>query len=268
MFPSPDLNGTARPPEGDINGFAFRGQETLGKNPTFFWAGVGKCVNAAGLLTPIVGLEPTRSQFLNVSRYLRNRWTELSTQWRGRLPIRAQMGGWTSVSPDCHWNFYETVQLTSVTYPTQRRISVPLWGCSTLPWESVSSWDEDGPPLRIRIGTEWILSPLPLPIGLAEDMSVGLSRLPSRSENRNFLRCIPNSFSRDYGLGTASANQIAEVLGWFLSHQPEATPVGESITTSLLGYRSFVKDYRNHYDSFGPPGTVRTSTCLVRVLHL
>nr|DAR47548.1 MAG TPA: hypothetical protein [Caudoviricetes sp.] len=23
--PSPDLNGTARPPEGDINGFAFRG---------------------------------------------------------------------------------------------------------------------------------------------------------------------------------------------------------------------------------------------------
>lgn len=82
------------------------------------------------------------------------------------------------------------------------------------------------------------------------------------------LRCVPNSFSRDYRLGTASANQITEVLDRFLFHQSKATPVGESITTSLLGYRSFVKDYRNYYNSFGPSGTARTSTCLVRVLRL
>lgn len=59
-----------------------------------------------------------------------------------------------SVSPDCHWNFYETIQSTSVTIATQRRISVPLWGCSTLPWESVSpmrwGWLR-GPGLNRRI---------------------------------------------------------------------------------------------------------------------
>ena len=82
------------------------------------------------------------------------------------------------------------------------------------------------------------------------------------------LKYVPNSFSRDYRLGTASANQITEVLDRFLFHQSKATPVGESITTSLLGYRSFVKDYRNYYNSFGPSGRGRTSTCLVRVLRL
>ena len=41
-----------------------------------------------------------------------------------------------------------------------------------------------GPPPRIRIGTEWILSPMPLPIGLAEDMNARLSGLSSLLENR------------------------------------------------------------------------------------
>ena len=119
---------------------------------------------------------------------------------------------WMSVSPDCHWNFYETVQSTSVTYSTQRRISVPLWGCSTLPLESVSSWDEDGPPPRIRIGTEWILSPLPLPIGLAEDMNVGLSRLPSRLENRKNYEepeCEDCCYSEKRHLDTIPFGEIA-----------------------------------------------------------
>lgn len=59
LNPSPDSNGTASPTEGDKIGFAFRGQETLGKNYTFFKPGVGKCVNATGLLVDTVGVKPT-----------------------------------------------------------------------------------------------------------------------------------------------------------------------------------------------------------------
>ena len=40
-------------------------KKPLEKTPHFFEPGVGKCVNASGLLAPIAGFEPTYSRFLN-----------------------------------------------------------------------------------------------------------------------------------------------------------------------------------------------------------
>ena len=59
MFPSPDLNGTARPPEGDRTGLLLEDKKPVERTPHFFEPEVGECVNASGQLAPGVGVEPT-----------------------------------------------------------------------------------------------------------------------------------------------------------------------------------------------------------------
>ena len=46
-------------------GLLLEAKKPLERTPHFFEPGVGECVNATGLLVPIVGLEPTYSRFLN-----------------------------------------------------------------------------------------------------------------------------------------------------------------------------------------------------------
>lgn len=65
LNPSPDLNGTASLLKGIKSGLLLEAKKPLERTPHFFEPGVGECVNATGLLVPIVGLEPTYSQFLN-----------------------------------------------------------------------------------------------------------------------------------------------------------------------------------------------------------
>ena len=59
MFPSPDLNRTARHLKGIEMGLLLEAKKPLERTPHFFEPEVGECVNASGQLEPGVGVEPT-----------------------------------------------------------------------------------------------------------------------------------------------------------------------------------------------------------------
>ena len=59
MFPSPDLNRTARYLKGIEMGLLLEAKKPLERTPHFFGPGDGKCVNASGQLVDGVRVELT-----------------------------------------------------------------------------------------------------------------------------------------------------------------------------------------------------------------